>query len=193
MIIYWDAQWRLGAGWLKRWLKFGLVFGLVLVVLGHDTNLVKTATGHYLPLKLDPLHRVREWDKLALAVDDARQHLLADGKPVFIITDNYGTAGEISFYLPEAKAAASSTPLVYYQTSAIPLNQFYFWPGYSDRKGDNAIYVRELDRDHPNPVGPPERLQLEFESVTDLGVTNVMYHTHSVLRSLQLFACRDLR
>jgi len=192
MVIYWDTRWRLGIRWIKHWLKTGLILGMVMVVIGHDTNLVKKICGYYVPLKLDPLHRVREWDKVALAVDTARQGLLAEGKPTFIITEHYGMAGEVSFYLPEARESLKTTPLVYYQTSPIPRNQFYFWPGYTERKGENAIYVRELDRDHPNPCPAPENLQKEFDSITDLGVTNVMYHDQSVLRPLQLFACRGL-
>jgi membrane-associated phospholipid phosphatase len=193
MVIYWDTQWRLGVGWIKPWLKTGLVIGAVMVVLGHDTNLVKKITGHYLPLKFDPLHRVREWDKIAQAVNGARVPLLAEGKPVFIITDHYGTTGEISFYLPEAQARIKTNPLVYYYTTPLPENQFYFWPGYTERKGENAIYARELDRDNPTPFPAPERLQQEFETVTDLGVTNVMYHDKFLLRPFQLFACRGVR
>lgn len=193
MVVYWDTQWRLGVQWVKPWFKAGLILGAALVVLGHDTNLVGKITGHYLPVKLDPLHRVREWDKTALAVDGARQELLKEGKPVFIITAHYGMAGEVSFYLPEARASVKAIPLVYYQTSASPENQFYFWPGYTERKGENAIYVRELDRDKLVPGAAPERLQQQFESVTDLGVTNVLYRGQFLLRPLQLFACRGLR
>jgi 4-amino-4-deoxy-L-arabinose transferase-like glycosyltransferase/membrane-associated phospholipid phosphatase len=192
-VVYWDTRWRLGVTWVKPWLKVGLNLGAVMVLLGHDTNLVKAVTGYYLPVKLDPLHRVREWDKIALAVDEARQQLLSEGKPVFIITDHYGIAGEISFYLPEAQARVKTNPLVYYQTSPVPENQFYFWPGYTQRKGENAIYVRELDRNDPSPFAAPGRLQQEFESVTDLGVTNVMYHSKFLLRPFQLFACRGVR
>jgi membrane-associated phospholipid phosphatase len=193
MVIYWDTRWRLGLTSVAQWLKAGLILGSIMVVLGHDTNLVKKISGHYLPLKLDALHRVREWDKVAEVVDGAREILKAEGKPAFIITDHYGMAGEISFYLPEARTNITTSPLVFYKTTSAPDNQFYFWPGYTERKGENAIFVRELDRDHPAPFSPPERLQLEFESVTDLGVTNVMYHDEFLLRPLQLFACRAVR
>jgi hypothetical protein len=193
MVVYWDTQLRLGVTWVKPWLKTGLILGAAMVIVGHDTNLVKRFTGWYVPLKLDPLHRVREWDKIAQAADGARAPLLAEGKPVFIITDHYGLTGELSFYIPQARANIKNTPLVYYQTTPTPENQFFFWPGYTARKGENAIYVRELDRDNPSPFAAPERLQQEFESVTDLGVTNIMYHDEFLLRPFQLFACRGLR
>ncbi|HVV00902.1 MAG TPA: glycosyltransferase family 39 protein, partial [Verrucomicrobiae bacterium] len=192
MIAYWDTRWRLGTRGLKPWLTVGLVLGFVVIILGYDTNLVGKLTGHYLPVKLDPLHRVRCWSKVAREAGKVRSELLAEGKPVFIITDHYGMAGEISFYLPEAKEAVSDVPLVYYKSTPYARNQFYFWPGYLDRKGENAIYVVELDRDTLALKTPPATLVAEFESVTNLGVHNVMYHGQ-INRPLQFFACHNLR
>ncbi|HEV2207462.1 MAG TPA: glycosyltransferase family 39 protein [Verrucomicrobiae bacterium] len=193
MAVYWDTRWRLGKAAVGRWLTAGCVLGLAMVLVGHNTNIARKVLGHYLPVNRDPLHRVREWDTTAQAVETARQKLLSEGKPVFIITDHYGMAGQISFYLPEARAAVRSDPLVYCRSNPTPENQFYYWPGYDSRKGQNAIYVLELNRDDPTPQPPPERLQQEFESVTDLGVTNVLYHGQYLLRPLHLFACRNLR
>ena len=192
-VIYWDARGRLGTVNLKPWLMAGLMFGGVLVVFGYNTNLVQKVANIYLPVKLDPLHRVREWDTTARVVGQARSALLSEGKPVFIITDHYGMAGQISFYLPEAKAAVSQTPLVYFRSTAVPENQFYFWPGYSERKGENAVFVRELDRSNPEPTKPPDSIVAEFESVTDMGISNVLYHDRFLLRPLQFFACRGLK
>ena len=39
---------------------------------------------------------------------------------------------------------------------------------------------------------PPLELERQFESVTELGVHNVLYHRR-VLRPLQIYACRGLR
>jgi len=169
------------------------VLGAAIVIVGHNTNVVNKVAGFYLPVHLDPLHRVREWDTTARVVNDARQRLEAEGKPAFIITDHYGMAGQISFYLLEARTNVLRTPLVYCRSSATPENQFYFWPGYSERKGENAIYVRELNRKEPKPEPAPERLKGEFETVTDLGVTNVLYHDKFLLRPLQMYVCRGLK
>jgi membrane-associated phospholipid phosphatase len=192
MTIYWDTQWRLGLAKVRLWLATGLIVGFTLVILGHNTDLVKKMTGRYLPVKLDPLHRVRGWSDVARVAGEVRQELLAEGKPVFIIANHYGIAGHISFYLPEARAGIPENPLVYFLSTPIPRNQFYFWPGYNQRKGESAIFVNELNRDHPQPGPPPAQLETEFESVTDLGVRNVMYHD-KLLRPLQFFACRGLR
>lgn len=192
MVIYWDSEWRTRAAWIKGWLATGLVLGFAAVILTHNTDLTKKLTGHFLPVNQDPLHRVRLWSEVARVVGQARREMEAEGKPAFIITDHYGLAALISFYLPEARARVSDTPLVYFRTSPIPLNQFYFWPGYSGRKGENAIYVRELDRNKPQAGPPRASIQGEFETVTNLGVSNVMYHAQ-VCRPLQFFACRGLR
>lgn len=198
LVIYWDTRWRLGGSALtprlfKGALGLGLGLGFSMVILGSQTDLLQKLTGRYLPVNRDPLHRVREWNTTARVVGQAREQLLAEGKPVFIVADHYGMTGEISFYLPEAKAEVQEEPLVYCRSSATPENQFYFWPGYNARKGQNAIYVRELNRENPQPWPPPARLLAEFESVTPLGISNVLYHGQFLLRPLQLFACRGLR
>ncbi len=77
--------------------------------------------------------------------------------PMFIIGGHYGITSEVAFYLPAAKAGVPDHPLAYFQRTSAPENQFYFWPGYQDRKGQNAIYVQELDFDAgPLPSIPPE-------------------------------------
>ena len=193
MVIYWDTQWRLGVTKVKGWLTAGLVLGSICVVVAHNTDLTKKLVGYQIPVNQDPLHRVRVWSDVASVAGEARQELLAEGKPVFIITHHYGLAGLVSFYLPEARVQASSdSPLVYYRSSPTPDNQFFFWPGYSQRKGENAIYLRELDRADPTPLAPPDRLLAEFDSVTDMGVRKVLYHGR-LCRPIQVFACRGLK
>jgi 4-amino-4-deoxy-L-arabinose transferase-like glycosyltransferase len=214
MVIYWDTRWRLGVARIKGWLVGGLCLGYVLVVMGYQTdlwrvtlparrilaalvpsdktNLVAGLTRPYLPVKLDILQRVRAWDGVARVAGEARQQLLTEGKPVFIIANHYGLAGVLSFYLPEARESVRGQPLVYCQSSPAPENQFYFWPGYGERKGQNAIYMFELELDDFRLTRAPERLESEFEAVTDLGVWEVLYHGQAC-RRYQLFACRGLR
>jgi membrane-associated phospholipid phosphatase len=220
MVAYWDTRWRLDSSRLKPWLVTGLTLGFAMVLLAHNTDLIKKLTGYPIgtlvkrtvefplirvPLKwfgiephitevgFDPLHRVRSWTEVANQVGSTREELLSEGKPVFIITDHYGLAGLISFYLPEAKEAVKNTPLVYYKSSDHPRNQFYFWPGYTDRKGENAIYVIELDRANPKPLKAPRApVAEEFESVSNMGIRYVLYHGETN-RPLQFFALRNLK
>jgi membrane-associated phospholipid phosphatase len=193
MVIYWDTRLRLSASRnVRSWLAVGLILGGIMVLLAHNTDLVRKITGSYLPVSLDPLRRARTWDTTAQTVNGVRQELLAEGKPVFIITEHYGIAGQLSFYLPEAREAVHTEPLVYYKTSPRPRNQFFFWKGYTHRTGENAIFVRELNRKKPVPRPPPPDVAAEFESITDLGVRNVLYHK-MLMRPLQVFACRGLK
>ena len=187
--FHWYERWRLGAAKVSRWFAGGVAFGLVAVTLMHETRLISKVTGQPLPAKQDPLRRVRGWTETAQVVAAAKAQLEAEGKPVFIIGAHYGVTGQLSFYLPEAKTAlqAGGPALVYSESSEAPHNQFFFWPGYGTRQGQNAIYVVERDQASP----PPGRLTAEFASVTDLGIHEVRWKDR-VLRRLQLYACRQL-
>lgn len=186
MTVYWDTRLRLGERSVQKWLATGLAVGLPLVFVAHDTELIGKSTGFYLPPGKDPLARVRGRKEAARIVSEARNELLAEGKPVFIIGNHYGTTGEMSFYISEAKAAVKDDPLVFFKSTLIPENQYYFWPGYGSRKGQNAIFVREASR---KPL--PALLQKEFASVTEIGVREIR-RRGQVIRRIQLFACRDL-
>jgi 4-amino-4-deoxy-L-arabinose transferase-like glycosyltransferase len=188
MVVYAEARWRAGVRAIRTWLTVGLAFGLPLILLMHDSNLVTKATGRALPPRVDPCRRVRGWTEGAAVLGELRREFLREGKPVFIIGEHYGVASLLSFYLPEAKAAVRSEPLAYCVSSDQPRNQFYFWPGYATRQGQNAIYVMEVSAPEP----PPARLVREFKSVEDLGVREIRYRGR-VLRKLQFIACRELR
>ena len=208
-------RWQEGVRAVKGWLVFGLVLGLVAVTFMHESNLIGKITGQPLPAEKDPLRRVRAWKETAACVEEARQKLLQEGKPTFIISDHYGMAGLFSFYLPAARASLRPQPLVYYQTSPKADNQLWFWPEYrygSQRTGQNAIYVSELDpypletgwlwkwlarkevryANVPPPTPAPSSLVEEFESVSDLGVKEIKLG-HRVFRRVQLWECRNLK
>jgi len=192
MVVYWDVGWQTGGRPLRVWLVTGLTLGLAIAVLLHDTDLVGKFSGQPLPPDKDPLRRVRAWAETARLVGEARKTLLAEGKPVFIIGAHYGITSQIAFHLPEAKAAIEQVPLVYSSSTGRPENQFYFWPGYRERKGENAIFVQELNLHDPEPGPPPARLLEEFTSANSLGIFEACYRGR-VMRHVQLFACRDLR
>jgi len=173
----------------RKWLTAGIGFGLAAIVLGHETRLIGEISGYSLPPELDPLRRVRGWKSAAETVEAERQRLTSDGKPCFVIGDHYGITSLLTFYTPAAKAAASQGPGIYCLAADEPTNQFSFWPGYSARQGESAVFVQKTDE----PQAAPPRLQRQFESVTDLGMRRV-YDDHGVvIRRIQLFACRNLR
>jgi membrane-associated phospholipid phosphatase len=183
------ARWRAGERGVKPALATGMGLGLLLVVPLHESDWLGQAIDRPLPARLDPLRRVRHWSDTARLVGEERARLAAEGPPVFLIGNHYGITGQLSFYLPEARAAVrAGRPFVYFRSSDAPLNQFFFWPGYQDRKGQNALFVMPTDRPRP----PPERLVAEFESVTDLGLREIR-DGNRVMRRIQLYACRGLR
>lgn len=215
MVLYWRH--RAATGWRlpRRALAAGLGLGAFAVVVLHDTDLTRKIIRPALPAERDPLRRVRSWSETARIVSGERAKLLSEGKEVFVVTDHYGMAGQLSFYMPEAKSALRKRSMfIYTRTATHPRNQFYFWPGYRNyRRGQNAIFVNErrppkLARDWfwkwlrgqqdlyvqaPATVeGAPAELIAEFESVNSLGTWDVMYRDR-VFRRVQLFACRNLR
>ena len=98
---------------------------------------------------------------MARQVNDARTNLLTEGRPVFIIASHYGTTSLLSFYIPEARHGVPDNPMVYCIKKEPPQNQFYFWPGYQGRKGENAIFVAPMDRTQAElPAGIERAVQV---------------------------------
>jgi 4-amino-4-deoxy-L-arabinose transferase-like glycosyltransferase/membrane-associated phospholipid phosphatase len=211
MVVYWDERRRVA----KPFLAIGLALGFFAVAILFQSNLIGKITGQSLPGEKDPLRRVRAWQPTTALVEAQREKLEAEGRPAFIIADHYGMTGEFTFYLPQAKAALPSEPLVYCADSDEPENQFYFWPDYNyraGRKGQNAIFATEIDPYRLEPGWPwkwlthqavgyakvppprtlPKRIAQEFESFTDLGDFEIKYD-YRVFRRLHLWACYNLR
>ncbi len=190
MVIHFHEQWRAGRfrQAIRLWLSVGMVLGLLAVALLHATEMVGYIFGRPIPAKIDPLHRVRGWNRIARMLDAERKKLEVDGQPVFFLTEHYGLTSILTFYLPEAKEAVTKKPLVYHVRMTVPENQYYFWPGYADRKGQNALYIAETNV----PLPPPPELTEDFASVADLGMRDA-YYNGEVYRRYQLYFCKNLR
>jgi hypothetical protein len=196
MVLYWDS--RRERPWVRRSLRAGLGLGFLALILMSETDLIGLATGHYLPVGLDPLHRLRGWREVARVVGEARESLLREGKPVFVLTPEYGFTGEITFYLKAARDAVGGQPVVYVRQSGQPESQFDFWPEYRyrERVGDNAIIVERLDRPRresdpaPAPQPPPAGILRQFASVESLGVFHADYRGQPIWW-FQMFAGRN--
>jgi len=183
MALYWERR------RFVPWFTAALAIGIPVIIVLHDTDLTRKLVGYYLPARIDPLRRVRGWSTMADEVNSARLKLLTEGREVFVIGAHYGITGEMSFYIPEAKAAVAHVPLVYYRTSPQPNNQYFFWPGYREQRvGQNAIYVHEAQQSRP----PPDEVLAEFDSVTSLGLRPIKYRGRE-FRRIELFACRNLK
>ena len=183
LVSYWSTRWRAGVRAVKGWLVTGLVLGLGVVALMHQTDLIGKLVGYPLPGDIDPLRRARGYRAAAACVEEARQKLLQEGKPTFIICDHYGIVGLFTFYLPEARQAAGGNPLVYCKSSDTPNNQLYFWPEYrytNRRKSENAIFAIE-----PSP--PRLEGSWPWKWLREIKVNGRIY------KRVQLFECRNLR
>jgi membrane-associated phospholipid phosphatase len=213
MAFYWAARWKQYAAALKPCLSLGLGLGIFAVVLAHDTRLVDKIFHRTLPPRLDLLRRVHGWQEMARIVGQERRKIESPGTPAFILCEHYGFTSQISFYLPEAKSRVTTDPLVFYRATPRADSQFYFWPNYLHHTGQNALFVREIEKprfrpdwlarwwnhdpnlylDNPSPSPPlPADISREFESVTNLGVRNVLVNGE-IVRRIQLIACHNLR
>jgi hypothetical protein len=203
-----------GWRWVKPVFATGVTLGIFAIAIMYQSNLIARIAGQPLPGEVDPSRRVRAWNVEAALVESAREKLAAEGKPAFIIAGHYGITGLYSFYIPQARAALKSKPLVYSADSDAPENQFYFWPeyNYSDqRKGQNAIFVSEaglyklehgwilkwlarepVNRTTPAPTTLPPRIAQEFASVTDLGEQDIKIGDR-VFHRVHLWACYNLK
>ena len=131
---------------------------------------------------------MRGWSQIARMFGAEREKIGREGKPVFFITQHYGLTSILTFYLPEARQAVSTEPLVYHVRTQLPENQFYFWPSYEARQGQDAIYIEGNDC----PLPAPAALVRDFRSVENLGMREAFYNGQ-VYRRYQLFLCRELK
>ena len=191
-VVYWDARWAAGHRRIRTWLVAALVVGTLSQVLLRAPKVLDKLAGGKLPPKYNPLKRVTGWRETAAAVDLARRRLSAEGPPVFIIGDQYGITGEIAFYLPAVQPTPAAPIPVYCRASATPENQFYFWPGYTNRHGENALFVREFALDGPSGLPVDDSIAAAFTSTKDLGSV-IVEHRGQPVRRLQIIECRGLR
>jgi membrane-associated phospholipid phosphatase len=188
-VLWWEDRHRAGSRTGLRLLRWGVGLGLPLVVLLHETNLILKLTGHSLPVAIEPLVRVRGYREAAAVVRTERDQLLKEGHPVMVVTDHYGWAGELSFYMDGPAPVVAKTPTVTVLESERPINQIWFWPEYrySGRPGLTVLYVHPERR-----TGLNASWATRFESVTDLGVRDVEVRGR-VFHRLHLYACRNQR
>lgn len=192
MTIYWSEKIKSGVGWPKIVFAAALIIGFLSVTILHDTDLAVKLFKRSIPIDSDPLQRVRGWKETARIVGESRDNLIAsEKKQVFIIANHYGTASEATFYMAAAKKNPRDNPLVYCRPSEIPVNQFYFWQSYKNRKGQNAIFFREMG-DHTASKPLPKDLVSQFKTINELGVFEARYGNH-VMRKIQIFVCRELK
>jgi membrane-associated phospholipid phosphatase len=178
-ITFWDGRIRPG------WLAAGLMVGFTAVLLLHQPALVQRLIQRPLPFELA---RVCAWRESGEIVRNAALKLEQEppaksNRPGFIIGGHYGVTSQLAFRLRDTGRDFYCLP------DPAPKNQFYFWPGYAGRHGEDAVYVQVLGNATPQP--PPAQLTNDFASVTPGGVFPVNYRGQTI-RWLQLYECRNL-
>lgn len=169
--LWWHRQWSRQSKAPRRWLIAGITFGLPVVATMHEPRLFEKGFGISLSQKVQPLNRVRGGSDMAAIVAEQRALLAREGRVVFIIADHYRRASLLNFYLPEARLLLPEKQLVYVLSTDKPQNQYWFWPGYENRTGGNAIFVMNSS----DECKAPKRLRTEFEEVESLGVFKVRH------------------
>ncbi len=154
----------LGAGWKSlngRWLRWGLWLGAVLVVGIYIQALVPA-----LPIdaRRDPIAQAHGWVSLAGVTNDAREKLMSAGCPaVWVATNRYQEASELSFHLPDR-------PAVFSLNVRRRSNQYAIWPGFEEtaKAGDCLVFVGIDDGWARRVVGD---LEVRFASMAEIGPT----------------------
>ena len=182
-----------GAGrWLGYLFRTGLAVFTPVLILAHETNWVSKIAGRPLPAHIDPLRRTRGFRETAALVQAQFDQVARPGQPTYILCHHYGYAGELSFYVPAARArVGSADPLVYVRRFDIPNNQLWFWPEYEYRTKKGADFLLVFQSDEP-VVMPVDELKSQFNQLEDLGEFPVLYRGREFHR-LRLFVGRGLR
>ncbi|MDR1305378.1 MAG: glycosyltransferase family 39 protein [Verrucomicrobiales bacterium] len=155
----------------RRWAR-GFVIVSVAVALTM-TVIINLGAWWPLPLKKDPLDRVRGWSGLGQQVYDLQKEHGAS----FIIASDYGTASLVSFYHP-------LRPQTYLVNTAGVRNQYSFWSDYSDGfSHESAIYVAQNPR-----AEIPGQLRREFRRVELLKVASTVWHGRN-LKPFAFYLC----
>jgi 4-amino-4-deoxy-L-arabinose transferase-like glycosyltransferase/membrane-associated phospholipid phosphatase len=177
-----EPRWNDLRNIVRPLLKFGFVIGAVIVLFMHDTNLTAKLFSFDMPVKIDPLARVRAWSTLAKIVNEER----AKTSTHFIIGAHYGVTSLLTFYTSETRTAPRGNKLIYALATERPVNQFYFWPNYLDRAGEDALFVQR------EGASLPQELTKQFERIEDLGVHDIIYRGRA-LHKMHFYAARNLR
>jgi undecaprenyl-diphosphatase len=118
------------------------------------------------------------WKELGREVSEVYEEM-SDTHPVFIFSDRYQISSELAFYV-------KGHPITYCVNLGRRMNQYDLWPGFADRVGHNAIFVRSGDADIP------ERIASAFGKV-EKRVFTAYTKKHAKIRDYSLFLCYDFK
>jgi len=138
------SAWMRAAGRsrLHRWLWPGIGVFVFVFVHVHDLFPLPYRYNVKLPLVREeiyfenPAMRLKGWDDLGAKLDSLRNTAFVDPDQVFFFADNYDITAALAFHVP-------GNPYAYCVNDGRRYNQYDLWPGPQDKKGWDAIFVRE--------------------------------------------------
>ncbi len=158
-----------------------LALGAVMTLSLHDTRWMHRLPFLVEPHKADPLTRVRGWDQIAALLRDTEKTHGAD----FAIANHYQIAAALTWHTPERRTNVPDIVFSPHNPDMVQ-NQFDFWPTYTNRIGQAAIFVTTLK-------GTPSTLRAEFESVEKLGDPFWIQENGVTVERFRFYLCRGYR
>ncbi len=196
--------------WVRRAMVAAFAIAFAISLLAMDSEFPRRLGIRY-GYDLDPSARLRGWRTAAEKVGEVRREFeAAQGQPVFLIANNYGSAASLAFYLSDKRTEGPGHPPLYVPESAFPENQYFFWPRYDENVqlppgsvpkdeyyteeggsslfvGRSALYVTERAEERP-----PSSIKRGFERVEMIRCIDIA-RRGLPLRQLRVFACYNYR
>jgi hypothetical protein len=126
------------------------------------------------PEGANPLKKLTGWKQIGAEVSRLVEET---DKPLFILADYYMIASELAFY-------TAGRPTTYCINLGRRMDQYDIWPGFQNRIGENAIYVRTGEM--------PDDLATAFERIEKHPI-----HAHDrfgrVIKTLYAYQCYNFR
>ncbi len=128
-----------GKGRRKAAALAAVLLALAVTIVAHYPAVLK------LKEKQDPTARLLGWKALGSEASRVVDEMQPSG-PVFVFSDSYQVASELAFYMKD-------NPVTYCANLGRRMNQYDLWPGFENRIGHNALFVRTKDKDLPAEIG----------------------------------------
>jgi 4-amino-4-deoxy-L-arabinose transferase-like glycosyltransferase len=166
------TEWSESRKWIRLTGLSVLGISAMFFVLTHLIAFVPLSDV-FTSIKQDPLRRLRGQQDMANQVHQAQMKYGAN----FLIANKYTLASLISFYHPDQ-------PQTYIPNHEGVMNQFSFWPSYSDGYWrDSAIFVS----DTPDV---PSQLYREFTSIEPVEKISYAMYKGKPVRPFYMFVCK---
>lgn len=194
---YWlDLDWP--AAKKARWAGWALGISLLMSLWMTNTDGPRQVGLSWPPYQMDPLLRLRGWESAAQELEAMASQMQDESEePLFVISNDYGSAAILSFYSRDLDVIrpCPEYPLINarFMENGRVKNQFAFWPGCfrpaspEDAAlfhGKNGLYITDDDRKNAVPAD----LKPLFERC-ELSRRFEVIRRGQMVRAWKIFAC----